>query len=225
MRTVLLGFFIGLATAAIGPGLAQTPAQQPVPRFRAETSLVPLDIRVLDRNGKPITGLQASDFTVLENGVAQTVSHFSPVSLAVDAPPPDAAPLRRGVPDDAAPLAPQSHRVFLIVFGRGRLQHPSMGVDAAMTFVRERLLPGDQIAVMAYNRATDFTTDRTKLTGIVERFRDRHEHIEAMLQSHFSGWSAMYKGLMMPPEIQAGIDDVFDGPLAAREIPPGRKPD
>jgi VWFA-related protein len=198
---------------------AQAASQQPAPTFRAETSLVPLDIRVLDRNGKPVTGLTAADFTVLENGVAQTISHFSPITLAADAPPADAAPLRRGLPDETTPLAPQTRRVFLIVFGRGRLQHPSMGVDAALAFVRNRLLPRDQVALMAFNRATDFTTDRTKAVTLIERFRDRHEHIEARLQQHFSGWSAMYKGTAMPREVQALIDDVFDGPLATREIP------
>ncbi len=205
-------------TCALGPQ-----AQAPV--FRAETSLVPLDIRVLDRHGKPVVGLKASDFTIIENGAAQTISHFSPVTLEADPPPGDAAPLRRAIPDDQAPLAPQTRRVFLIVFGRGRLQHPSMGVDAALTFVSQRLLPRDQIAIMAYNRATDFTTDRGRLTTLVERFRERHEHIEARLVEYFSGWSAMYKGMTLPPDIQREIDGVFDGPLAAREIPAGRKPD
>lgn len=217
---------LACALSAVAAGARQTAAPQAqAPVFRAETSLVPLDIRVLDRNGKPVVGLKASDFTIVEDGAAQTVSHFSPVTLDADPPPGDAAPLRRAVPDDRAPLAPQTRRVFLIVFGRGRLQHPSMGVDAALTFVGQRLLPRDQIAIMAYNRATDFTTDRGTLTALVERFRERHEHIEARLVEYFSGWSAMYKGLTLPPDIQREIDGVFDGPLASREIPAGRKPD
>jgi VWFA-related protein len=221
-----VGLALVLTSSAAAGGAGQTPQPQaPAPIFRAETSLVPLDIRVLDRNGKPVAGLKASDFTVVENGVAQSISHFSPVTLEADPPPADALPLRRAVPNDHAPLAPQTRRVFLIVFGRGRLQHPSMGADAALTFVSQRLQPRDQIAIMAYNRATDFTTDRARLTGLVERFRDRHEHIEARLVEYFSGWSAMYKGMILPEDIQREIDSVFEGPLAARELPPGRKPD
>jgi VWFA-related protein len=214
---------VSLASLSASTGAGQTPAQQgPPPIFRAETSLVPLDIRVLDRDGKPVVGLKASDFTILENNIPQAISHFSPVTIAVDPPPADAAPLRRGLSDDTTPLAPQTRRVFLIVFGRGRLQHPSMGVDAALSFVRSRLLPRDQLALMAFNRATDFTTDRARAVALIERFRDRHEHIEARLLQHFSGWSAMYKGTAMPRDVQALIDDVFDGPLASREIPVSR---
>ena len=221
---LVLAFALSAAAVAVGAGQSPPP-QAPAPVFRAETSLVPLDIRVLDRNGKPVVGLKASDFTILENGVAQTVNHFSPITLDADAPTADASPLRRSVPSETAPLAPQTKRVFLIVFGRGRLQHPSMGVDAALTFVNQRLLPRDQIAIMAFNRTTDFTTDRARLTQLVERFRERHESIDARMSEYFSGWSAMYKGLTLPADLQREIDDVFDGPLASRELPPGRTAD
>ena len=220
VRRVGLVLTFALSAAAAGAGQTPTP-QTPAPIFRAETSLVPLDIRVLDRDGKPVVGLKASDFTILENGVAQSIGHFSPIALDVDAPAAGAAPLRRSAPIEAGPLAPQTRRVFLLVLGRGRLQHPSMGVDAALEFVRTRLLPKDQVAVLAYNRATDFTTDRARVTGVIERFRDRHEHIEARLALHFSGWAAAYKGSELPRDVLTAINEIFDGDLATRQLPPG----
>ena len=95
-----------------------------------------------------------------------------------------------------------------------------MGVDAALEFVRTRLLPKDQVAVLAYNRATDFTTDRARVTGVIERFRDRHEHIEARLAQHLSGWSAAYKGSQLPRDVETAINEIFDDETT-RQLPPG----
>ena len=60
-----------LAVCATVPPLA---GQQPV--FRAETSLVTVGVTVRDRAGAPITDLTAADFAVLEDGRAQSVTHF-----------------------------------------------------------------------------------------------------------------------------------------------------
>jgi len=117
--------------------------------------------------------------------------------------------------------------VFLIVMGRGRLQPPAKGVDAALTFVRERLFPQDQVAVFAWNRATDFTTNRERLAAVLERFRARHEWVEAELTHYFSGFSGAYKGNEIPPYIQKDIDKIFMGDAAPpmRELVPGRASD
>jgi VWFA-related protein len=48
--------------------------------------------------------------------------------------------------------------------------------------LKTRLLPQDQVAVMAYNRGTDFTTDQAAIVQVVEQYRDRHEKIETMLE-------------------------------------------
>jgi VWFA-related protein len=186
--------------------------------------LVPVDVRVLDRNGKPITDLKSTDFTILEDNAMQKLGHFSVTTLATSAPAAEPAPVRRAMPADNAPLAPQTRRLFLVVLGRGRLQYPSLGVDAAIGFVRDSLLPQDQVAVAAYNRATDFTTDRGELLQVLEQFKARHEAIEAKLRQHFSGFSSAYKTNELPTTMQGEIDAIFTG-MEARTLPPGRVPD
>ena len=42
---------------------AQQPAQTP-PVFRSGTITVPIDVRVLDKDGRPIAGLTQADFTI-----------------------------------------------------------------------------------------------------------------------------------------------------------------
>src|SRR5512145_2438284 len=56
-----------IIAAALAPA-----AQPPAPTFRTGTSLVRVDVQVLDK-GQPVTGLQARDFVLKEEGVAQRI--------------------------------------------------------------------------------------------------------------------------------------------------------
>jgi Ca-activated chloride channel family protein len=47
--------------------------------IKTDTSLVQLNIGVVDRQGRPITSLTKGDFTVYEDGVKQTIQSFEPV--------------------------------------------------------------------------------------------------------------------------------------------------
>jgi VWFA-related protein len=212
-----------LSAPASGQGAAP---QQAPPTFRAGTSLVPVDVRVLDRSGRPVTDLTEKDFQVLENGVRQPIQHFSIQRLEADPAAAAGGPgLRRRV--EGTPLGPQSRRVWLIVLGRGRLQPPAKGVDGMMHLVRERLLPQDIVAVTAWNRATEFTTNHAKVLELLERFKSAHERIEADLVLHFSGLAAIYGGPEIPGHIQTKINAVFAGPnaIASNTVIDGAVPD
>jgi VWFA-related protein len=220
-------------TAAIGVApTAPTPkdAQQPGVSFRSAITLVPVDVRVIDKQGNPVTDLKQEDFTILEEGVRQNIRHFSLQVLAPEQPPPAGAlPIRKAVtPSDAAPsLTPQHGRVFLLVLGRGRLQEPSKALDALLHFVRVQLLPQDRVAVLAYDRATDFTTNHDQVWQLIERLRDSHERIEALLAQQFGGLAAVYGSMAMPPELQTAIAGVFRGAggLASRQLMPSEVAD
>lgn len=219
-RPVRRQLVIAVLAAAITalPGSAQQ--RPPVPAFRSQITMVPVDVRVLDQKGQPITDLTQDDFIIIENGVPQTIKHFSAEGLVAAQPGPGDRPELRKAPTDQ--LSPQRRRVFLIVLGRGRLQVPSKGVDAALAFVRQRLLPQDQVAVLAFNRATDFTTDHEQIAAVLERFRTEHEGIEASLAHWFSGLTAVYGNKDIPPFVQAPIDRIFKGPerLGSRALTP-----
>jgi VWFA-related protein len=209
-------------------GRAPRQAQMQVPgAFRSSITLVPVDVRVLDREGRPVTDLKQEDFTILEDGVRQQIAHFSRQVLTPQPPAPtptstskDEAtpPLRRAPSYD---IAPQKNRIFLIVLGRGRLREPSHAIEALLHFVRERLLPQDQVAVFAWNRATDFTTDHEKIAQVLERFDRAHEDIEGRLAFHFSSLAAAYGSKEIPAALQTKIDAVFSGAGGARPPDPG----
>lgn len=195
--------------------------------FKSRITLVPLDVRVVDRQGRPVTDLTRADFQVLEDGRPQEIAAFEHVVLRPEAPadPAAAAPALRRAP--GPDLTPPSGRVFLFVLGRGRLQYPTRILDALAEFVDTRLLPQDDAAVIAYNRATDFTRDHRKIKAVIEAFRARHERIESRMTAKQSGLAAVYGGKDVPPGLQPEIDAIFltAGAPGFREMPPGRATD
>ncbi len=201
--------------------------QAPQASFRSRITIVPVDVRVLDRNGKPITDLTQGDFTILEDGRQQVIQHFSTEALIADVTAAGSAPELRRAATTASDLKPQSRRIFLIVLGRGRMKGPSKELPALLTFLNARLLPQDQVAVMAYNRGTDFTTDHQMLRTLIERYGERHEKIETMLEEQFRGLRAVYGSSMLPAFIQKEVDGVFAGVpgLRPRSIATGQPPD
>ena len=77
------------------------------------------------------------------------------------------------------------------------------------------MLPQDKVAILAYNRATDFTTDHASLVPILERYKKAHEDIEVRLALHFSGLAGLYRPPGIPDFLQARVDGIFDAPGAA----------
>jgi VWFA-related protein len=200
-----------LASAAI---LAQVPQQPVPPTFRSSTLLVPLDVRVLDKRGDPVTDLKASDFTVVEEQAPQMIAHFATQALTA-APVPVAEPLVQRYTSAPSAVAPRNHRVFLLYLGRGDLRGPAEGIHGAIHLVKNRLLPQDRVAILAWNRATDFTLDHASAVALLERFNLNYRKIERSLIDHSSGLRAIYGDRRIPPSIQRDIDDVFAGPSGA----------
>ncbi len=188
--------------------LSLLPFQQPQqPAFRAGTTLVPVNVRVLDERGNPVTNLRQDDFTVLEDGIEQPIRLFDAHALV----PAKAGPSKQFGEASATRLSPQERRVFLIVLGRGELDRVSRGIDAAIGFVRSRLMPQDIVAVLAWNRATVFTTDRGFVLAVLQRFQRDHEGIERKISDWFSGLRGAYVPVDLPAFIQADVDHVFLG--------------
>jgi len=77
--------WVAIAAAALALGQQKTP--EPGTVFHAPAHLVVCNATVVDRNGRPLTDLRQSAFTVYENDVAQTISLFRhedvPVSLGL----------------------------------------------------------------------------------------------------------------------------------------------
>jgi VWFA-related protein len=190
--------------------LGEQPQQQQtqVPIFRSAVTLVPIDVRVTDKSGKPVTDLKQDEFAITEDGVKQDIRHISVQMLTAQKVEADTNLVLR---ETAINLEPQTNRIFLIVLGRGKLQEPSRAVDALIRFVRERLLPQDQVAVFAYNRATTFTRDHRQIATLLDRFRQMHEQVDFEIGLQMSGLAAVYGSKLIPRSLQGKIDQMFAG--------------
>lgn len=176
-----------------------TAAQQPV--FRANAVLVPVDVRVVDRNGQPVIDLTASDFVVTEDGIEREVSLFTNYSQPNHQVVGSERVLHTGAPADG--------RTFVVLLGRGRLNGPSRGLEAVADFIQHKLSPRDRVAVVAYDRVTELTMDRPSILRFIDAYGKAHEDIEARLAHFFSGPT---DGDEPPSSIQHKIDRLFAVP-------------
>lgn len=138
--SLFLGVML-LATAAL-----TTRAQTPDDVIRTESSLVQLNVGVVDPRGRAVTSLSQRDFTVYEDGVKQPILHFEPT------------------------FAPFSLVLLLDTSGSTLSFRPQFK-QAALRFL-DALAPEDRVAVIQFNAKVKslagFTTDRKKTAYAIE---------------------------------------------------------
>ncbi len=164
--------------------------QQPAPAdaapvIRVTSQLVIEVVTVHDRNGAPIKGLTAKDFTVTENGVPQTVSICEFQELA-DAGVRDLAvrPVRSATrtvegiqqitPDPPGESRYRDRRLLAFYFDFSTMEQADLmrAFTAAKRFVRTQLTPSDVVAVLEFSNGSvkvrqDFTGDRDQLSSVI----------------------------------------------------------
>jgi VWFA-related protein len=187
---------LGLLIALAGPARLesrQTPAQQPAPGtgdaqqeqqpiFRTGINFVRVDAIVTDRQGNPVTDLEASDFEVFENGQPQTVESFRLVNIdgAADGTPPRQIRSRFDVETEAAR---EDVRVVAILLDDYHVRlGASMRIrEPLMRFVQQQLSPNDLVAVMYPLTALselDFTRNHDAIASAISRFEGRKFNYE-----------------------------------------------
>jgi VWFA-related protein len=151
MRRLLVCLSVVLAGSLV---FAQSPQTPQSPTFRSTTSLVLVDVTVLDKDGKPVPGLTADDFQVKLDGQVRPVravtyeqiaTPLAAPSVALEPIAPNGSPTRVESTSGAPPPAPR-HRVIVIMVDDLSLT-PSRGkgmLAAAARFV-EALPPTDLV--------------------------------------------------------------------------------
>jgi VWFA-related protein len=125
-RRSILRLLIAALVALAVPLAGQTPQSKPqTPVFKSATDLVTTEVKAWDKDHKFVPGLGPNDFTVLEDGVRQTIQTFSafiggrPVGVSAAT----AAPARGGLILPAtAPPRDTSGRIFLVFIDDLHLQ-------------------------------------------------------------------------------------------------------
>lgn len=112
---------------AVEPGQDQKP-------FRAETDLVMVTATVMDRDGRTVTSLAQSDFTVREDGVQQNIAFF--------------------VLDDRTPLS-----LVVLVDTSGSMSDKLDDVQDALQHLVGTLKPEDEIALLEFSNRVRMAAD------------------------------------------------------------------
>jgi Ca-activated chloride channel family protein len=114
--------------------------------LKVSTSLVQLNVGVVDRQGRSITNLSRGDFTIYEDNVLQPITDFAPAT------------------------APFSLVLMLDMSGSTQSFRPTLK-QSAYRFL-DALSPNDRVAVIAFNEKvktlTNFTTDLRKVASAIE---------------------------------------------------------
>jgi len=185
---LIAAFVICTLAAAQQTGRNVPPGASSVGTFTTTTQLVVETVSVNDKQGKPVEGLTAKDFTVTENGVPQEIRFFEEQKLQ-DAP--AAALAARSAPEDIhvydkltrTQITPESpgntrykdRRLLALYFDMTAMRpaDQSRALAAAQKFVRVQMKSADLMAILRYSGGAvqvlqDFTEDRNRLLSILQ---------------------------------------------------------
>lgn len=130
-----------------------------------EVTLIEVPVTVLDRAGKPVTGLTKEDFEVTDEGKKVSLVGFEVINMS-----------KSVVEDNSTPLPPAAYRNFLLLFDLANSSPTSLGraQAAAREFVGTQLGRRDLAAVATFSTeqglqvVTSFTSDRATLEHAVD---------------------------------------------------------
>ena len=155
--------------------------------IRIDTTLVATDLLVLDRQGRAVKGLVASDFTISEDGKPQQVGHFLLGS-------------NTSVPRSIA---------LIIDYSGSQFPYIQNSVEAAKVLI-DKLGALDRMAIITddIEMLSDFTSNKIELKKnldvLIERSRGKKGFMGLGGKNRRLGLSAQYSSLM------ATLKEVFD---------------
>lgn len=135
-----------------------------------EVNVVNVDVVVTDGKGRPVTGLEAADFELLEDGRAVEITHFSFVggtpAAAGSGTSDGGDPLQPALGERDSTAAVEADGLWLVIYVDNlhlRLFERTRALDKLQALVREQLSPADRVMVVTYDRALrarlGFTSD------------------------------------------------------------------
>ncbi len=190
--SILLIFVLAAAQQPQQKPAAQQPSEGPV-KFTANAQLVVEAVNVTDKNGKPIEGLTAKDFTITEDGVAQSVAFCEYQKLAdaegpglqqrptvqapsePDKPKVDPVTQFQIQPESPGTVRYKDRRLIVLYFDMGAMPPADQyrAMDSAVKFIKKQMSPADLMALMSFSDRLhvlqDFTDDKDKLLTILDK--------------------------------------------------------
>ena len=197
-RAVLTVTAILVLAGGARPAAPQAPAPpQRQPSFPAEVELVTVDVVVTDRQGQPIRGLKAADFTVLEDGQRQGISSFE----AIEVPPAPTRSQGKGALAERPRVSTNAQdpsgtgRTFVVVFDNRNLTlDEGLRAKAAVArFLERGAREGDRVMLVASEGDAWWSTrveeGRPELVSLLKRLDGRR--VPDLSPERITPWEAM----------------------------------
>src|SRR5271156_5389534 len=186
LLTILLFATLGAEAQTIGQNAA--PASSDTTTLSVRSQIVIETVVVKDKNGKPIDGLTAKDFTLTEDGVPQKIRYCEQQTLPSTL---SEIPVTPSAPEDIklynrlarTQITPESpgdvrykdHRLMALYFDMTAMRPADQlrALSAAEKFIRTQMTTADLVSILRYSGGSvdvlqDFTADRNKLLSILE---------------------------------------------------------
>jgi VWFA-related protein len=140
-------FFLWGSFCPWAMGLNQAQKDRPSLQHEVTVTLKLIQVFVTDKDGKPVTDLEKTDFELWDNGEAKTITDFEMHTLGL--------PQTQGeeVKPSPAPAAPKLNRKFFFILD---IEKNDVGgilkaKKAAVHFIETQLQPTDEVAVFSYS--------------------------------------------------------------------------
>ena len=184
-KTITLMLFAALIAGAQQIG-QNANTDNSAPTFTAGTQLVVESVVVTDKKGTAVEGLTARDFTVTEDGVAQSIKffefqhfpeHMTPMALysrRENVHIYDKLGLTKIAPESAGTTRYKDRRLLALYFDMTAMPPNDQlrALEAAQKFVRAEMNPADLMAILRYQGGAvqvlqDFTANHDRLLSIL----------------------------------------------------------
>src|SRR3954467_9668616 len=168
MKPLVPAIALALALGAIAGVSARQDQQPPRTTFRSTVDLVPVDVNVIDKTGRPVSDLAAEDFTLSVDGKPRRIAsaQFISVSRAMETAPPSPR-------EYTSNAGAAGGRLVMLVIDAGNIGagRGKAAIEAAKRFVGS-LSPADRIALVTIPGAgpqIDFTSNRAIVQTLLDR--------------------------------------------------------
>jgi VWFA-related protein len=164
-----------LLTAAAAP--AQEPTPEAVVSESVQVNVINVDVAVVDRAGRPVSGLTAADFELEEDGTLAPLTNFFAWDSTDAIPTPTAAPVTTA-PVAAAPTATVAsdqalHLVVLIDNAHISYAGRKSVFNSLAAALSRSLGPGDKVMLVSYGQSfrevRAFTADRSDIAAALAK--------------------------------------------------------
>ena len=209
------------------PDVPQASASKPT--FPTAVDLVTVDVVVVDKKGKPVTGLAKDDFVVTEKGIPQSVASFE--AVVIHEAPATGRPAVRRMPfsTNVAPQSPRT-RTFLVVFDDIHLSpmQAQRAKGAVAEFLRSGVAEGDRVTLIATGGGAWWNErmpeGRDQLLAILKRLDGRY--VPDASPDRLTEYEAMrieeYQDQQIADKVQRRFDNY--GAVNSQKDPRGVKP-